>query len=323
MTSNHMCVIGVDGGNTKTVAVVADTSGRVLGTARGGCTDVYGALGEAGALAELDRVVAAALTASGRVIEDVTSGVFSLAGADWPEDHDLLRAHLGATLGPDLEPTVVNDAIGAIRLGGPAWEGVSVICGTGNAIGARTAAGATYHLGFWPDPIGAVALSQAALDAVYRDHLGLGPSTSLTARALEIYPVTDPLDLLHFFTRRGGAGRAEKVRMSEPLLSEADRGDEVARSLVNWAGDTLGSQAVHSAERVGLDPSGITVVLGGGLFDHPSNLLEERVSAHVPSADVIRPTAPPVVGAVLVALDQIGVRATIEAVEASLTPLTG
>ena len=36
-------MLAVDGGNTKTIAVVADASGRTLGAGRGGCSDIYNA----------------------------------------------------------------------------------------------------------------------------------------------------------------------------------------------------------------------------------------------------------------------------------------
>ena len=36
-------VLGVDGGNTKTIALVAALDGTILGAGRGGCGDIYNA----------------------------------------------------------------------------------------------------------------------------------------------------------------------------------------------------------------------------------------------------------------------------------------
>ena len=36
-------VLGVDGGNTKTIALVASLNGAILGAGRGGCGDIYNA----------------------------------------------------------------------------------------------------------------------------------------------------------------------------------------------------------------------------------------------------------------------------------------
>ena len=293
------------GGNTKTTAVVVDGSGTVVGVGDGGCPDIYGVASPPEALAELDRVVQAALQQARCGSADLVAGVFSLAGADWPEDYAYLRRHLeGGRFG--FEPVVVNDSIGGLRLGGPRWEGIAVICGTGNAVGARPRDGACFHLGFWPDTVCAATLSQAALDAVLRAHLGLGPTTSLTGRALGLYEAADPIELQHRFTRRGGYGRPELVRMSPVLLDEADRGDAVARQIVAAAGRAMGGQARVSAGRIELDVAGTTVVMAGGLFQHPSTVLAEAVMGELPGAVPKRTTLPPVIGAVMTALDQLG-----------------
>ena len=316
-TSAGSHAIGVDGGNTSTTAVVVSASGAVAGVADGGCTDIYGVTSPPQALDELDRVVGAALAQAGLDAGQLEAGVFSLAGADWPEDHDYLRGHLRKrSFG--FEPVVLNDSMGGLRLGSRAWEGIAVICGTGNAVGARRRDGACFHLGFWPDTVGAATLSQAALDAVLRHHLDLGPSTSLTDRALGLYGAADPIDLQHRFTGRDGLGRTDLVRMSPVLLDEADRRDEVALEIVTAAGRAMGGQGRASAARIGLEVTGATTVLGGGLFQHPTTVLADAVMAELPGAVAHRTVLPPVIGAVMAALDQIGAESDPERLNRSL-----
>jgi N-acetylglucosamine kinase-like BadF-type ATPase len=244
--------------------------------------------------------------------------VFSLAGADWPEDYEFLRSHLSTEFSFRFSPVVVNDSIGGLRSGAPDWEGIAIICGTGNAVGARRRDGVYFHLGFWPDTIGALALSRAALDAVSRDHLGLGPATSLTARAIELFDTDDPMTLLHELTRRGGLGRSDVVRMSPVLLDEADRGDRVALDLVSTAGRALGGQGRVSAEHIDLEVVESRVVMGGGLFRHPTMVLEEAVMSELPGARPTRTTGPPVIGALLAAMDTIGSDCDPDALRRSL-----
>lgn len=298
-------VVGVDGGNTTTTVVVVNGAGAVVGASEGGCTDIYGVDSPSQALDELDRIIGAALGQARLDPAELRSGVFSLAGADWPEDHDFLRSHLRGW-GFGFEPMVVNDSMGGLRLGSPNWEGIAVICGTGNAVGARRRDGTCFHLGFWPDTVGAATLSQAALDAVLRADLGVGPPTSLTGRALELYGAADPIDLQHRFTRRGGMGRTDLVRMSPVLLDEADRHDEVALEIATAAGRAMGGQARASAARIELDVAGAITVLGGGLFQHPTAVLADAVMAELPAAVAHRTTLPPVIGAVMAARDRIG-----------------
>ncbi len=309
--------MGVDGGNTKTTAVVLDVLSGVVGVGDGGCSDIYGVSSPSLALVELDRVVESALKSSGLGFDKLSAAVFSLAGADWPEDHAFLHQYLKRWC-CGFEPIVVNDSMGGLRLGSPCWEGIAVICGTGNAVGARKHDGACFHLGFWPDTVGSTSLSQAALDAVLRDHLGLGPPTSLTVRTQELYGASDPIELQHCFTRRGGHGQRELVRMSPVLLDEADAGDEVALQIVSGAGQTMGAQGRVSAERIELDVVGTVTVMGGGLFKHPSSVLADAVMSQLSGTLAVRTTLPPVVGAVLLALDQLDELSNAEAVACSL-----
>jgi N-acetylglucosamine kinase-like BadF-type ATPase len=58
-------VLGVDGGNTKTIALIARHDGTIVGAGRGGRGDIYGAGGPEAALAEADRAVWTALEACG------------------------------------------------------------------------------------------------------------------------------------------------------------------------------------------------------------------------------------------------------------------
>ena len=112
-------VLAVDGGNTKTVAIVADERARVLGTGRGGCADIYGAPSPDAALGAIEGAVAVALAQAGVEAGALDAAAFGLAGADWPEDFALLERELRTRLGLRATPLVVNDALGALRAGSP------------------------------------------------------------------------------------------------------------------------------------------------------------------------------------------------------------
>src|SRR5437016_5558057 len=151
-------LLGVDGGNTKTIALVTRGDGTVLGVGTAGRADIHNAPTPAHGVAEVVRASSTALDAAGARAVDLAAAAFSLAGADWPEDFDLLRAGLAEQLELAVEPFVVNDAIGALRSGTDDGVGVAAVCGTGGAIGARNDRGDVFHLGFWPDGTGATAL---------------------------------------------------------------------------------------------------------------------------------------------------------------------
>jgi N-acetylglucosamine kinase-like BadF-type ATPase len=310
----HDLLLGVDGGNTKTIALAVRTDGTVVGVGTGGCADIHNAHSPDHGLAEIVRASSTALEAAEARAGDLAAAAFSLAGADWPEDFDFLRAGLAERLELAAKPLVVNDAIGAIRSGTDDGVGVAAVCGTGGAIGARNARGEVFHLGFWPDGTGAFTLGSDGLAAVWRAAIGVGPATSLTARALDRWDCPDPISLLHSFTRIGGLddSSGERSRFAETVIDEAAAGDAVARDIVERAGRHLGDYARVCAAETGQLGSPFPLVLTGGVLRHPSPLLRDSILARVPGAVPVDPVVEPVAGAVLLAADLAGARPDLD-----------
>jgi N-acetylglucosamine kinase-like BadF-type ATPase len=311
-------VLAVDGGNTKTLAAVAGADGRTVGAGKGGISDIYNAPEPDVAIDAIEAAAREALTRAGVAPADLGAAVFSLAGADWPEDFTLLEGALRERLGLSTPPLVVNDALGALRAGSPDWTGVAIVSGTYNAVGARHADGRVFHLGFWPDGGGGRHLGRAALRAVYHAQLGMGPATVLTERALALYGAPDAISLLYAFTRRGGLPEEEGDQLAPVVLDVADEGDAVAQEIVAGIGATLGRQGRACAEQLGLAPEGLRVVLTGGVFGHPSRRLADATMAQLPGGVAVRHPAPPIAGALLLALDRLGVRVDAATVAAGL-----
>jgi N-acetylglucosamine kinase-like BadF-type ATPase len=314
-------VLAVDGGNTKTVALVARHDGTIVGAGRGGCSDIYHA-GAGAALTEVERAVRGAFDACGALPAELSSGVFSMAGADWPEDFDLLERSMRSR-GFGRTITVINDALGALRAGSADGTGVSVVCGTGIAIGARAADGRLWHGSFWLESLGAGALGRKALRAVYRAELGLDPPTKLTARVLEFFGSITVEQVLHQFTAREVARPRNEPQLARVLLDEAGAGDATARRIVIEHGAALGDYALAAACQVGIEATPFTLVLAGGVLRHPVRLLHEalieRVRSSSPDVLVVDSRFEPVIGALLLALESTGIPID-EALLARLTP---
>jgi N-acetylglucosamine kinase-like BadF-type ATPase len=273
-------------------------------------------------LGEVERAVRDALGACGALPAELSSGVFSMAGADWPEDFALLERSMrdrrfGGTI------TVINDALGGLRAGSTNGTGVAVVCGTGIAIGARAATGRFWHGSFWLESLGAEALGRKMLRAVYRAELGLDAPTTLTARALEFYGCASVEQVLHQFTAREAARPKNERRLARVLLDEAGAGDATARRLVREHGEAMGDYALAAARQVGIEHTPFTLVLAGGVLRHPVRLLHDALIARVrsssPDVRIVDTPFEPVVGALLLAFETAGV-AIDEALMARLTP---
>lgn len=304
-------VLGVDGGNTKTIALVATCDGQIVGSGRGGNSDIYGAGSPEAALAALDGAMSAALKAAGVEPAQLAAAAFSLAGADWPEDFALLEAALRQR-GFTRRLQVVNDGVGGLRAGSPDGYGVAVICGTGAATAAR-APGRLWWTSYWQGPQGASQLGKKALHAVYRAELGLDPPTTLAARVLAHFGADTVEAVLHTMTRRGRDPAqldAHLGRLAPALLDEAAAGDAVAHALVADHGAALGDYALTAARKVGLEREPFYLVLSGGVLRHPAPLLRDaliaRVAASVPGVRPVVSRLEPAAGAVLLALDEAG-----------------
>ena len=299
-------VLGIDAGNTKTIAMIADTGGTVLGWGRAGSSNIY--VSKPRALLALDLAVRAACQSAGLEATSFAAVTLSATGADWPEDFTLL----GETLRQRAWATrcqVVNDAVGALRAGSLEGVGVAVACGTSAGTAARSPGGQVWHSSYWQEPEGANELSEQTLRAVYRAELGIDPPTSLTGRVLGHYGQPSVEGLLHSLTRRDRRAPRRLGRLARLLLDEAEAGDETSRKIVCKHGRALGDYALAAARQVGLSGA-YTLVTSGGVMRHPSRLLiralMERVQASHPDARWQASRHEPVFGALLLALELAG-----------------
>ena len=314
------CVLAVDGGNTKTLALVATFEGTLLSVERGACGDIYNATPSEtapdptkAALENVELAVTAALRAAHVRREDIVASVFNMAGADWPEDIAFWRESM-TERGMGKQVIAQNDALGILHLGAPDAVGVSIVCGTGAATGARSADGRIWHSSYWQDEWhGSTHLGQKTLLAIYRSELGLEPPTTLTQRVLTHFDAASVEEVLHRFHNRLHELPEDIGSLAPILLDEADAGDDVALRVVREHGAGLGNIACVAMRKVGLEnkDTAIPLVLAGGVFRHPTTVLEDAIVATLrraaPAIRPMRSPAEPIIGVMLQALSAVGV----------------
>lgn len=321
-------VLAVDGGNTKTIALVARMDGTVVGWGRAASSDIYSHATVADAMAQVAAAVSPALALAGVEPGPIQAACFSLAGADWPEDFTLLQSELESR-GYAARIQVVNDAMGALRSGVQDGVGVAVVCGTGTAIGARGRDGRSWHSSFWNEQHGGLEMGRNVLRAVYRAELGIDPPTSLTRRVLDFFEQPMVEAVLHLTTSRitDHPSVAHMAKLSRLLLDEAAAGDSMAMTLVERHGRGLGDYAVAAARRVGLEGKPFKLVLSGGVFRHEASLLVDALLARIqvasPLVEPINSPFEPAVGALFLAFELAGLsvdEARLMTIETTLPP---
>jgi N-acetylglucosamine kinase-like BadF-type ATPase len=304
-------VLGVDGGNSKTIALIASLDGSILGAGRSGCGDIYKGVDRA--LSAVDEAVRQAREQSNcKAKRSILTSTFSMAGADYPEDFALLRISFRKrSYGRRI--TVVNDAVGALRAGSVDGSGVAIVCGTGAATSSRSPdSKRLWHSSFWQQGGGAASLGRQARDLVFRAELGLVPPTALTKRLLEHFGHDSVEGLNHAINARWAEKPVPMHKLARAVLDCAHAGDESALAIVRNEARLLGETAVVAAAKVGFDDTAtFPLVFAGSVFRHDCRLLAKLVTEHVkrerPFARPLMCDLEPSAGAVIMALEKAGV----------------
>jgi N-acetylglucosamine kinase-like BadF-type ATPase len=317
MTEAVAAVLAIDGGNSKTDVALVAGDGTLLATLRGGPSN-HQVIGSERATKELTTLVRDVAELAGVPSDEPVAQHTSacLAGADLPvEEADLNR--LVQSLGWSATSAVVNDTFAVLRAGlpddGPHW-GIGIVCGAGiNAVGVAPDGRTTRFLslgelsGDWG---GGGELGPLALWWAVRAEDGRGPETELRSAVAAHFGVSRLEDVvigMHFGTIEYAA-RHELVPL---LFAVAEQGDKVAREVVLRQATEICLMVTVAARRLDLlETPGVPVVLGGSLMTARDPLLSGAISddlrASMPGADIRIVDVPPVVGAALLGLDQVG-----------------
>lgn len=307
-------VLGVDGGNSKTFALVADTEGHLLGFGRTGGSN-HETVGFAEAERRLHQVAHEALAEVG-VEGPVALGFWGLAGADVPSDFEHLYP-IVARINAAERNVIKNDTVAAMGAGFTRGWGVGIISGVGFNAGGIAPDGQEIQFAGMGAPTGDWGgggdIGPEVLRLAYRGYDGRGKPTLLTERVAEALGLQSmaevPLKI------RAGTLDWQAIRDKlPPLLFEvAYEGDEAACELVTRIGEEVGITANTIIRRLGMEKLDVEVVLGGSIFKGKGPLLMDTIRARVhrvaPRARIIHPEFEPVVGAVFQALRYLGIEA--------------
>ncbi len=309
-------LLGVDGGATKTVALVADGSGEVLGAGRAGSSDIHGET-PSQAVDNIVTGVREALRAADATAGDLGTCVLGLCGADWPEDVAYYQAALRSRLPLAETPMVTNDAFNSLRAGTDDGVGVALVLGTGGAIAARGPDGAEWFSGERMERAGALELGRVAFDALMRAEYADGPRPAYEPAALRVFEADSVEAMVYAITRTGGTGYRSVARLAPALLDAAHDGDATSQELVREHGRRMASYVRAAGQRVGLADHHKRVVLAGGLLRNQGSHLKEAVRADLRDYVVATSSLEPVFGALLMAGDRSGLRILAERLAAS------
>jgi|YNPBryantNP2012_1023418.scaffolds.fasta_scaffold00418_15 N-acetylglucosamine kinase-like BadF-type ATPase len=303
--------LGVDVGGSKTHALIADASGHALGFGQSGPGNPE-SVGYERLARVLQEATDEALSAAGISREMIAGAGFGIGGYDWPSQRPAMLEAIGA-LGLSAPVEIVNDALIALLAGAEQGWGVAVVAGTSCNCWGRSPDGREGRMtGFsWlGEAAGAGELVLKALQAIALEWTRRGPATRLTRAFVELAGLPDVEALLEALTIGGLYIGAEAAPV---VFRVAAEGDEVALELVRWAGRELASMAIGVIRQLDLAPLSFEVVLAGSFFNGSPLLAEtmaETIYPVAPGARLVRLEVPPVVGAVILGMEQAGLPAS-------------
>lgn len=300
--------LGVDVGSSKTHALIVNETGQCIGLGFAGGGN-HQRVGYTGLENVLRKSLHDALKLSGVEVAILAGAGFGVAGYDFPSDR---QGHLQAisALGMSCPMEVVNDGWNGLFAGASRGIGVNVTAGSSNNCRGRNKEGKEGRIvGNGPlfgEAGGGIEIAQRALQMVNYAWIRRIPPTALTKILLEAAGARNELDLMEGLS-------AKRYQLSPHLtlqvLRAAQEGDPAARDVFRWAGEELAWLAIAVARQIEMDQDDVEIVNSGSVFvagEIITNPMREIVLKHCPRAKLNRLDGPPVVGAVILGMEQAG-----------------
>jgi glucosamine kinase len=297
-------VMGIDGGATKTVAVVLDLESNALHLSHRGPSN-EDAVGAKLAVEALLEAADEAIERAGIARDELGAAVLAVAGTDT----DAMAEHV--RLSRTDAWIVVNDVVGAWATATGGGPGIGVISGTGSNVLGVGPGGRAWRAGGWGHLLGDEGsgywLGIQSIKAALRDREASGPETALSDAAPAFFAVPS-VEALAAHVYAKPLTKREIAAFAIRTAEIAEHGDAVARELFERGATELASQIAAVIRRTGLDGA-FPVGLIGGAFKAGAVFVKPLVSAiheHAPDASVSVVKEAPVGGTLLLAARACG-----------------
>lgn len=300
--------LGIDVGSSKTHALIVDEHGQCVGfgSAWGGNHQV---VGYDGFFNSVQGSFEDAKQMSGVDIAQISGAGFGVSGYDFPSDRD---AHLKeiSKLGLYCPLEVVNDGWNGLYAGATRGIGVNVTAGSSNNCRGRNRNGKEGRIvGNGPtfgEFGGGIEIVQRGLQMVNYAWIKRIAPTKLTQVYLDAVGAKNEIDLMDGLS--SGQYHLFPYIVID-VIRAANEGDAAAQDILRWAGEELGWLAVSVARQIEMQNEAVEIVQSGSIFEAGAIITEpmrDVVMKHCPQAKLTRLDCPPVVGAVILGMEQAG-----------------
>lgn len=301
-------VLAIDGGQSSTLALIADLDGEVLGYGRAGPSNH---IDEPGGRERQETAimlcVRGALENAGIPAERLHAVCLGMTGAHF-EAAAVVRRLL-----PNAVIDAYHDAVTALAGASLAQPGVVVIAGTGSVAYGSLDDGRQARAGGWGYLMGdegsAYDLGVGALRAACRASDSRAAPTTLLESVPAALGMAD-LTAVHRAVYAHKLARDDIARLAQVVARDAAAGDAVARALLARAAADLAEAAIAVIDQLGRREMGMPIYPTGGVFQAGALILEPfraSITAASPASAVRPPALGPAAGALLLALHAAGI----------------
>ena len=301
-------LIGIDGGGTKTLAVLCDSSGLVHAVSACEATNPT-SVPRKTVIKRLTGLLNELLSGiGGRYTAEIKACFGGFGGGGIAGNREFMQEQLQLLL-PAAVVKSGSDAVSALTSGIGIDDGIVAIAGTGSSVFARVN-GVMNQVGGWGFLLGdegsGYDLGRRALTAALRAHDGRGKTTVLTALCEK--QLGEPI--AKAVARIYDLGRTYIASFAPVLLEAQFQGDPVACIQAEEAADGL-AEAILAAGRLIIKPVK-QVVMSGSVWQ-PGGFMEKYIKETLGgSFSLICPELPPVYGSASEAALLLGIKINTE-----------
>ncbi len=302
-------VVGIDGGGTKTTALIADKQGNVVSSLEKGPLNYNG---------QEEAVIQQSIQSIMRAIDEGCGGLehcahicLGAAGMSNPVVRAKLEQHIRAS-GYTGGLTITGDQDTALWGAHGNGFGIILIAGTGSICYGRSIDGQMHRAGGYgyliDDGGSGYGIGIELLKAVVRAHDGRCSPTILTELVMKQLELSTIAELIGFVY--APSTNKKEIAAIAPLLTVAyEQGDEAASRIILQSAAELFELVQPVAERLKLQ-SGV-VAFTGSVLTHNEQIrseLERQLQLKYPAMTTRLPKHNAVTGAMLMALSQVNLK---------------